>query len=235
MSYTEQQAKDFISHIAPIIRQEATARGYKIASTTIAQAIIEGAAGTSVLAKTYHNHFGMKCGSSWKGKSVNLRTKEEYTKGTLTTIKDNFRAYSTDEEGIKGYYDFISSKRYANLKNAVDYRQFAEYLKSDGYATSSTYVNTLCNTVKKYSLTKYDNVSVTIPIDVYPHSTIRKGSKLTDEVELLQDLLNIHGIQVKIDGKFGDETDVAVRKFQQTHALAIDGIVGPKTWEKLTK
>lgn len=156
MGYTSSQAKEFIKHIAPIIRAEATARGYKICSTVIAQAIIEGACGTSGLAKHYHNHFGLKCGTSWRGKSVNMKTKEEYTTGTLTTIKDNFRVYDDDFEGVNGYYDFINTKRYANLRNAKNYRQYAEYLKADGYATSSTYVETLCNTVKKYNLWTYD-------------------------------------------------------------------------------
>ena len=156
MGYSASQAKAFIEHIAPIICAEADKRGYAIRSTVIAQAIIEGAAGTSGLAKNYHNHFGMKCGSSWKGWAVNMKTKEEYTPGTLTTIKDNFRAYDSDADGVAGYYDFINTKRYANLKNAVNYRQYAEYLKSDGWATSSSYVNTLVSTVKKYGLWVYD-------------------------------------------------------------------------------
>lgn len=156
MGYTSSQAKAFINLIAPLMVNEAKNRDYKIVSTAIAQAIIEGAAGTSVLAKTYHNHWGLKCGSSWKGKSVNMKTKEEYTIGTLTTIKDNFRAYDNDIEGVRGYYDFISTKRYSNLKSATSYTEYASMLKIDGYATSSTYVNTLCSTVKKYELEKYD-------------------------------------------------------------------------------
>ena len=91
MGYSSQQAKAFINMVAPIIVAEGKARGYKVFSTTIAQAIIEGAAGTSVLAKTYHNHFGLKCGSAWlkAGKpSVNMKTKEEYKVGNLVTIKD---------------------------------------------------------------------------------------------------------------------------------------------------
>lgn len=159
MGYTLSQANAFIERIAPLMILEAQKRGYKVVSTAIAQAIIEGAAGTSGLAK-YHNHWGLKCGSSWKGKSVNMKTKEEYTVGTLTTIKDNFRAYDSDQEGVKGYYDFISTKRYANLKTAPDYKTYAQYLKADGYATSSTYVNTLCSTVQRYNLQKYDSVKV---------------------------------------------------------------------------
>jgi len=155
------EIKTFIQYMAPIIRAEADRRGYRICSTVIAQAIIEGRYGTSTLAKApYHNHFGLKCGTSWKGRSVNLKTKEEYTPGTLTTIKDNFRAYDDDHQGVAGYYDFISTKRYANLKYAADYRQYAEYLKADGYATSSTYVQTLCDTVKKYNLWAWDDKQV---------------------------------------------------------------------------
>lgn len=169
MGYSAKQAKDFIERIAPIIQREAFARGYEICSTTIAQAIIEGAAGTSLLAKKYFNHFGLKAGKYWKGKSVNLKTKEEYTAGTLTTISDNFRVYDSDQEGVEGYYDFISTKRYANLRDAKSYRQFAEYLKADGYATSSRYVNTLCNTVEKYNLTRYDEAS--IHRDYFPQYT----------------------------------------------------------------
>lgn len=160
MGYTSAQAKQFIEHIAPLIQREGFSRGYSIVSTTIAQSIVEGACGTSKLAKDFHNHFGLKCGKSWKGKSVNMRTKEEYQPGQLTDIRDNFRAYDSDQEGVEGYYDFIDTKRYANLRDAKSYRQFAEYLKADGYATSSSYVNTLCNTVQKYNLTKYDEQNI---------------------------------------------------------------------------
>ena len=105
------QQKDFIAAIAPLIQAEAKKRGYKVASAVIAQACIESAFGTSSLGYKYHNYFGMKCGNTWKGKSVNLSTKEEYSVGVLTNIKANFRVYDSMAEGVAGYYDFISSKR----------------------------------------------------------------------------------------------------------------------------
>ena len=151
------KVEEFINTIAPLIVAEGKKRGYSVFSTVIAQAIIESNSGKSILGYKYHNYFGMKCGSRWKGKSVNLKTKEEYTVGTLTTIKDNFRVYDSIEEGVKGYYDFISTKRYANLKESKTYVEYAENLKADGYATSSKYVNTLCTTVVAHNLIKYDS------------------------------------------------------------------------------
>lgn len=153
---TATQVKNFIETIAPIIQRVAKERGYKIVSPIIAQACCESAYGTSSLGYKYHNYFGMKCGSAWKGASVNMATKEEFTPGTLTSIRDNFRAYSSMEEGVKGYFDFIGYSRYSNLKTATTPQQYLEYIKADGYATSSTYVNTNMAIVNKYNLTKYD-------------------------------------------------------------------------------
>lgn len=153
---TAEEARVFIETIAPLIQKESKRRGYKVASPIIAQACCESAFGASSLGYKYHNYFGMKCGSSWKGKSVNLKTKEEYKVGQLTTIKDNFRVYDSMEEGVIGYFDFISMKRYANLKEANSPRQYLEYIKADGYATSSTYITTNMNIVDKYNLRCFD-------------------------------------------------------------------------------
>ena len=161
--YSSADAKAFIENIAPLIQREGFARGYSIVSTTIAQAIIEGACGKSGLAKPpYNNHFGLKAGQSWlkaKKPAVNMKTGEFYG-GNYVSINDWFRCYSSMQECVEGYYDFISASRYSNLRDAKTYRQFAEYLKADGYATSPTYINTLCNTVTKYNLTKYDEQNI---------------------------------------------------------------------------
>lgn len=155
----------FINQIAPYIVSEGQKRGYKVFSTVIAQAIIESRYGKSTLSSKYHNYFGLKCGKAWllAGKpSISLKTNEEYTIGKLTSITDYFRVYPDMASGVAGYYDFISSKRYANLKEATTYRMYAECLKADGYATSSSYVNTLCTTVAQYGLEAYDHGQIPV-------------------------------------------------------------------------
>jgi len=239
MGYTSAQAKDFIKHIAPMIQSEAKNRGYKVCSTVIAQAIIEGAAGTSLLAKNYHNHFGMKCGKSWKGKSVNLRTKEEYVVGVLVNIKDNFRVYDSDEAGVTGYYDFISSQRYLNLKDATTYKEYAQMLKADGYATSSTYVSTLCSTVEKYDLEVWDAsaVSEASSLHIQKRRVLKQGMSGSDVI-IVQQILTKLRYDIGIygcDGKFGDRTAHAIRQFQRDHGLEVDTKVGPCTWAMLEK
>lgn len=151
---------EFIDLIGDTIKRVALERGYKYPSSVIAQAVIESGNGNSLLAKKYNNYFGLKCGSGWNGKSVNMQTKEEYTTGTLTTIRDNFRVYDDMESGVKGYFDFIQYPRYNNLKNATSSRNYLELLKQDGYATSSKYVDNVYNIVEKYNLEKrFDNMT----------------------------------------------------------------------------
>lgn len=172
---TTKQCKAFIAEIAPIIQRYAKKYGYKVVSPIIAQACVESAYGTSSLGYKYHNYFGMKCGSSWKGGSVNLKTKEEYTPGTLTDIKANFRTYANMEEGVIGYFEFIKAKRYANLKSANTPEEYLTFIKEDGYATSSSYVTTNMSCISMWDLQKWDgeNVYTALEVDTIAKEVIR--------------------------------------------------------------
>ena len=246
---TAAQAATFIGQIAPLIQAEAVKRGYKVCSPIIAQACLESAFGTSSLGYKYHNYFGMKCGSKWQGKSVNMKTKEEYTVGTLTTIRDNFRAYDSMADGVKGYFDFISTARYANLKDAGTPREYLERIKADGYATSSRYVDNNMKVVETYELVKYDSANMTNSANASnssnssnssnvnrnpyrePKGIVRKGSHGND-VRWVQYELNKRGAGLIVDGICGEKTEAAIREFQLKHVtdgLVVDGIAGNKT------
>lgn len=148
--------KEFIEVIAKYVIKYANDYGIKVHSPIIAQAILESGWGGNTLASKYNNFFGLKCGGSWKGKSVNMATKEEYTVGTLTDIRANFRVFDSIEDGVKGYFEFINYSRYSNLKGVKSPEEYCRLIKADGYATSSTYVTNLMRVIRDNNLTRFD-------------------------------------------------------------------------------
>lgn len=73
-----------------------------------------------------------------------------------------------------------------------------------------------------------------MPIDerLKPAVVIRKGAK-GDAVMVLQYKLQALGYKLSIDGDFGAITEGAVKDYQRSRGLAADGVVGPKTWDKI--
>ena len=64
---------------------------------------------------------------------------------------------------------------------------------------------------------------------------LKKGSRGT-EVKKLQEQLNKLGYNAgAVDGIFGSHTESAVKAFQKANGLVVDGIVGPKTQNKLNE
>jgi peptidoglycan hydrolase-like protein with peptidoglycan-binding domain len=63
--------------------------------------------------------------------------------------------------------------------------------------------------------------------------TLRNGDEGV-AVRGLQRRLISAGLDLdEIDGRFGSQTEVAVRAFQERSELEVDGIVGPQTWKRL--
>lgn len=151
------EQQNFINSIYEALCKYAPSYDIKCYSAIIGQAILESGWGNSKLASNFHNYFGLKCGSSWKGKSVNMKTFEEFNVGELTPTADYFRVFDNLEEGVKGYLDFINTKRYSNLKNVSSPKEYLQNIKNDGYATSSRYVDSVMKIVTSYNLTSYDS------------------------------------------------------------------------------
>ena len=63
----------------------------------------------------------------------------------------------------------------------------------------------------------------------YPVERCEQGP----DVLVIQNVLNMHGAAITVDGYFGPATEAAVRTFQQGAGLAVDGLVGPDTWAAL--
>jgi len=71
-----------------------------------------------------------------------------------------------------------------------------------------------------------------MPDAIQPWPVVRRGAR-DHPVRTLQHLLRAHGKDVGVDGAFGAATEAAVRQFQTSRGLAVDGIVGPHTWSAL--
>lgn len=119
------------------------------ASITLAQGLLESASGNSMLATQANNHFGIKCTSSWKGKTI-LKDDDK--------SDECFRAYKTAEESFRDHSEFLKRPRYAFLfeldKN--DYKGWARGLKTAGYATNPNYPELLIRLIERYNLQHHD-------------------------------------------------------------------------------
>lgn len=141
-------AEDYIQRFKDIAVLEMNKYGIP-ASITLAQGLLESGNGNSSLAREANNHFGIKCGSAWNGKTI---LKDDDQKD------DCFRVYNTPEESYRDHSEFLLRKRYASLfeldKN--DYKGWALGLKQAGYATNPKYADLLVSIIERHDLTLFD-------------------------------------------------------------------------------
>lgn len=206
-----------------------------LASLTAAQALIESNKGNSGLTVQCNNLFGIK--GEYNGQFGVFWTTEYYN-GVATKVQAKFRKYPSWAASIADHSRlFTTSKRYKNLVGCKDYALACKYVKEDGYATSPSYTNTLMNTINKYKLYLWDNeVNPTIkPVEkkVPTLPTLKKGDRGA-YVLSWQQYLWINGFPPGLlDGKFGQLTEDAVKAYQFSHNLKIDGVIGPEVWNSI--
>ena len=116
------------------------------ASITLAQGILESAAGKSKLTINANNHFGIKAGNNWRG--------EIYLAWDDEVNKSRFRKYSSVEESFDDHATVLKGSRYSSLfsKSVYDYRAWAYGLQNAGYATAPNYAKALIGYIDAYKL-----------------------------------------------------------------------------------
>ena len=144
------------------------------AGCTIAQIICESGQGETMsqLATRDHNLFGMKWASSFasapevEGKA-GWTTREEYTPGQVSTITAYFTVFKGDVECIRfrsrvflqaSHYKDNALVRQTIAEHSSD--KMAEGLKDAGWATSSSYVESLKAALDAYDLRRFDSMTV---------------------------------------------------------------------------
>lgn len=143
--------KQYISYIeqyAELACQQQDRHGIP-ASITLAQGLLESRAGQSTLAVQGNNHFGIKCHSSWTGKTM-LRDDD--------APDECFRVYDSAAESFADHSRFLHGKRYSRLFDLAptDYVAWAHGLRECGYATDPNYGYKLISIIELYHLYNYD-------------------------------------------------------------------------------
>lgn len=138
------------------------------ASITLAQIITESSGsnpgGLSGLAYKDKNLFGVK-GKGTAGSS--FYPTKEFQGGRYVTVQGEFRKYNTYAEAFDDRAKFLSGQRYQKaFTGAKSVNDYANGLKSAGYATDPQYATKLLNTIANNDLHKYDSDNYTFtPVD----------------------------------------------------------------------
>lgn len=158
------------------------------ASIKLAQAILESNCGQSELACKANNHFGIKCGGNWDGKTFH-REDDDYHNGKLT--KSCFREFNSVMESYVAHSDFLKdpgkTSRYSSLFDLekTDYKGWAQGLSKAGYATDPQYANRLIQIIEKYELYRYDNE--------YVHELVASANQPTINVhQIIRQVNNVN-------------------------------------------
>lgn len=122
------------------------------ASITLAQGLLESAAGRSTLATRGNNHFGIKCHNTWTGDTM-IRSDDR--------PDDCFRVYRSVRESFDDHSQLLLRKRYSSLfdLDPLDYAGWATGLRKCGYATDPNYASRLITIIERYALYLYDSLA----------------------------------------------------------------------------
>lgn len=192
---TMQQQASFISAISPIIQKYAKQYGYKVPSAIIAQACCESGYGTSFKAQ-HHNYFGLKYRKNRCPSAIGTfvdGSKEQNPDGSYRPITDQWFEFKNMEDGVKGYFEFISIPNYDPVRqNITDPIVYVTVLGQCKYYTSLTYPKTIQSVINAHNLRQYDtDIPNTTPApQPTPTNPNNKETNLVegDKIKLLTDV-----------------------------------------------
>jgi len=156
LSSSAQQKQEIVNYVEKYKQAaiDEMVRSKVPASITLAQGILESAAGTSILSRNSNNHFGIKCKEEWTGKKYYHDDDKP---------QECFRVYNSVRESFADHSDFLLTRsRYAPLFQLpiTGYKYWALGLKEAGYATNPKYASMVIGYIEDYKLFELDQAGV---------------------------------------------------------------------------
>lgn len=149
-----EDCEDFFKSYASIAMEQQRRYGIP-ASVTLSQMAWESGWGNSDLARRGKNFFGIKASREWvaRGKPYSVHDDDRRN--------EKFCNYANVEESIDHHSRLLMSDRYRKCRQykPTDYHGWLVALKSGGYATSKSYVQSLEGLIKRYKLYLYDQLA----------------------------------------------------------------------------
>ena len=144
------QPREFVAELLPHARKIAQETGIP-ERFMIAQAALETGWGKHQIRDSNNapsfNLFGIKAGSSWRGRVVEATT-TEFIDGKPQKLSEKFRAYASFEEAFRDYANLLQNhSRYAPVVKSRSATAFAWGLQEAGYATDPHYAKKLINII----------------------------------------------------------------------------------------
>ena len=228
---------EFIEKIGAYVQKYAPAYGICVHSPIIAQAVLESARGTSELAVKANNYFGLKYKPGRCPTATGSYTKvgsEQKADGTYTSASMQWFAFPDMEACVRGYFDFINTPRYANLKGVTTPREYLQNIRADGYATSLKYVDNLMAVIREYNLTRFDegkkvegmsNSTLATYTRISPNKTSPRNHKI--------DTITIHCMAGNLTvERCGEGFAKRTRMASSNYGIGSDGRIGLYVEEK---
>lgn len=142
----------FVERVLPHAQAASAATGIP-ARFMVGQAALETGWGRSEMrdadGRNSFNLFGIKAGSNWNGRTVDVVT-TEYVDGKPQKQVERFRAYDSYAESFRDYASLLSGNaRYRNvIAQGQDAAGFAQGLQQAGYATDPAYARKLVGVIR---------------------------------------------------------------------------------------
>jgi flagellum-specific peptidoglycan hydrolase FlgJ len=148
---------EILHSVAPAAQAAQTRWGVP-ASVTLAQWIFESSWGTSKLAQTAHNYFGVKAReAAIPGTYCEFPT-AEYENGQRVVVDALFEKYPDEAASFDAHARLLAtSGRYqVAMSVRMQPERFAVFLQRCGYSTNPSYAQELIGAMREYDLYRYD-------------------------------------------------------------------------------